>query len=59
MKRFATLFEALDTTTATNLKIAAMVAYFRAAPAADAEHERDPTGGSAPEEAGAGLSADA
>lgn len=36
MKRFATLFEALDTTTATNLKIAAMVAYFRAAPAADA-----------------------
>ena len=36
MKRFAELFEALDTTTATNLKIAAMVGYFRAAPPADA-----------------------
>ena len=36
MKRFAELFEALDTTTATNLKVAAMVGYFRAAPPADA-----------------------
>ena len=36
MKRFAALFEALDTTTATGLKIAAMADYFRAAPPADA-----------------------
>lgn len=36
MKRFAELFEALDTTTATHLKIAAMVGYFRTAPPADA-----------------------
>ncbi|MCU0760158.1 MAG: ATP-dependent DNA ligase [Steroidobacteraceae bacterium] len=36
MRRFAELFEALDTTTATGLKVAAMVSYFRAAPPADA-----------------------
>jgi DNA ligase-1 len=36
VKRFAALFEALDTTTATNLKVAAMVAHFRAASPADA-----------------------
>jgi DNA ligase-1 len=36
VKRFAELFEALDTTTATGLKVAAMVAYFRAAPPPDA-----------------------
>ncbi len=36
MKRFADLFEALDTTTSTNDKVAAMAAYFAAAPAADA-----------------------
>jgi DNA ligase 1 len=33
---FSELFEELDTTTATSLKVAAMVRYFRAAPAADA-----------------------
>jgi len=36
MQRFAELFEALDTTTSTNAKIDAMVAYFRAAEPADA-----------------------
>lgn len=36
MKRFAELFEALDTTTSTNAKVDAMVAYFRAAEPADA-----------------------
>ncbi len=36
MQRFAALFEALDTTTSTNAKIDAMVAYFRAAEPADA-----------------------
>lgn len=36
MKRFAALFEALDTTTATGLKVAAMADYFREAPPADA-----------------------
>jgi DNA ligase 1 len=36
MKRFAALFAALDHTTSTNLKVEAMVGYFRAAPAADA-----------------------
>jgi DNA ligase-1 len=36
VRRFAALFEALDTTTATNLKVAAMVGYFRAAPPSDA-----------------------
>ncbi len=36
MKRFAALFAALDHTTSTNLKVEAMVDYFRVAPAADA-----------------------
>ncbi len=36
MKRFAALFEAIDTTTATNLKVAAMVGYFREAAPVDA-----------------------
>jgi DNA ligase-1 len=36
MKRFAALFAALDHTTSTNLKVEAMVDYFRAAPPADA-----------------------
>ncbi|MEF8834513.1 MAG: ATP-dependent DNA ligase, partial [Halofilum sp. (in: g-proteobacteria)] len=36
MKRFAALFEALDTSTATNDKIAAMAQYFAEAPTADA-----------------------
>jgi DNA ligase 1 len=36
LKRFAQLFTALDTSTATNAKVAALEAYFRAAPAADA-----------------------
>ena len=36
MRRFAALFEALDTSTSTNDKIAAMADYFAAAPAADA-----------------------
>src|SRR5690606_12316173 len=36
MQRFARRFEALDTTTSTNAKVDAMVAYFRAADPADA-----------------------
>src|SRR5579862_9411957 len=36
MKAFSELYEELDTTTSTNLKVAAMVRYFRAAPPADA-----------------------
>jgi ATP-dependent DNA ligase len=36
MKAFAALYEALDRTTSTNAKVAAMVAYFREAPAPDA-----------------------
>ncbi len=36
MKEFAALYTALDETTATNEKIAALVRYFRAAPAGDA-----------------------
>ena len=36
MKAFAALYEALDRTTSTNAKVAAMVAYFAAAPPADA-----------------------
>lgn len=36
MQRFAELFEALDTTTSTNAKVDAMVAYFRAADPSDA-----------------------
>jgi DNA ligase-1 len=36
MIRFARLFEAIDRTTSTNDKVAAMVAYFRGAPPADA-----------------------
>lgn len=36
MRAFSELFENLDTTTATNAKVAAMVRYFRAASAADA-----------------------
>jgi DNA ligase 1 len=36
MKRFADLFAAIDQTTSTNAKVDAMVAYFLAAPAADA-----------------------
>ena len=36
MKRFAALFETLDTSTSTNDKIAAMADYFGSAPAADA-----------------------
>jgi DNA ligase-1 len=36
MRRFSTLYEALDRTTSTNAKVAALVDYFRAAPAADA-----------------------
>lgn len=36
MRRFADLFEALDTTTSTNAKVAAMVAYFHTADPADA-----------------------
>jgi DNA ligase-1 len=35
MKAFAALYEALDRTTSTNAKVAAMVAYFEAAPPAD------------------------
>ncbi|MCB1382125.1 MAG: ATP-dependent DNA ligase [Notoacmeibacter sp.] len=35
MKRFAELFAALDTTTSTNAKVAAMADYFRSAPDAD------------------------
>lgn len=36
MKAFTSLFEALDTTTSTNAKVAAMAAYFRTVPAGDA-----------------------
>jgi DNA ligase-1 len=36
MKRFAALFDAIDRTTSTNAKAAALAAYFRAAPATDA-----------------------
>jgi len=36
MLRFSTLYAALDRTTSTNAKVAAMEAYFREAPAADA-----------------------
>ena len=36
MERFARLYEALDATTSTNQKVAAMQAYFAEAPAADA-----------------------
>ena len=36
MRRFAALFDALDASTATNDKVAALVAYFAQAPAADA-----------------------
>jgi DNA ligase-1 len=36
MRRFSALYESLDRTTSTNAKVAAMEAYFRAAPAEDA-----------------------
>src|SRR5262245_38554312 len=36
MREFAEAFDAIDTTTATNLKVAAMARYFKSAPAADA-----------------------
>src|SRR5215212_9142371 len=36
MKRFAALYDAIDRTTSTNAKVAAMVRYFSDAPAADA-----------------------
>ena len=36
MKAFAAFFDAIDATTATNEKVAALVAYFHAAPSADA-----------------------
>ena len=36
MKQFSTLYESLDRTTSTKAKVAALVEYFRAAPAADA-----------------------
>jgi DNA ligase-1 len=36
MKPFAALYDAIDSTTSTNAKVAAMVAYFKEAPAADA-----------------------
>jgi len=36
MRAFSELYEELDTTTSTNLKVAAMVRYFNAAPPADA-----------------------
>lgn len=36
MRAFSELYEELDTTTSTNLKVAAMVRYFASAPAADA-----------------------
>ena len=36
MRRFSALYEALDRTTSTNAKVAALAAYFRDAPAADA-----------------------
>jgi len=36
LKRFAALYDAIDRTTSTNAKVAAMVAYFASAPPADA-----------------------
>jgi DNA ligase-1 len=36
MRRFCALYESLDRTTSTNAKVAALVEYFRAAPAGDA-----------------------
>lgn len=36
MRRFAKLYQAIDSTTSTNAKVAAMAAYFRDAPRADA-----------------------
>jgi DNA ligase 1 len=36
MKRFSALYEAIDRTTSTNAKVAALAAYFREAPPADA-----------------------
>ena len=36
MKHFAALYDAIDATTATNEKVAALVAYFHSAPAPDA-----------------------
>ena len=36
MRAFALLYDAIDSTTSTNAKVAAMVAYFRTAPRADA-----------------------
>src|SRR4029453_5701575 len=36
MRRFSDLYEALDRTTSTNAKVAALAAYFREAPPADA-----------------------
>src|SRR3954453_11187262 len=36
MRRFASLYEQLDRTTSTNAKVAALAAYFREAPSADA-----------------------
>lgn len=36
MKAFSELYEELDTTTSTNLKVAAMIRFFESAPAADA-----------------------
>jgi len=36
MRRFSTLYEALDSTTSTNAKVAALTAYFKEAPPADA-----------------------
>ena len=36
MREFAELYDEIDTTTSTNLKVAAMTRYFRSAPAADA-----------------------
>src|SRR4029453_17608290 len=36
MKRFAALYDAIDSTTSTNAKVSAMVRYFKDAPPADA-----------------------
>src|ERR1700716_3220700 len=36
MRAFSELYEELDTTTSTNLKVAAMVRYFKSAPSGDA-----------------------
>ena len=36
MRAFSELYEELDTTTSTNLKVAVMVRYFKSAPPADA-----------------------